>query len=283
MLINVTKYCVAAFVTGLAACLGFPALACGEQMIKVGGDGSFLGVMEILGKEFEMTNRTIKVQVLPSMGSRGGVRAVVHGALDIGVSGCPKKEGETGAGVEMVEIARSPVVFVTYRNNPKSDITTSEVEEIYSGRTRNWPDGTPISLVLRRERNSTTRVLKGVSPEMDRAVTSALTREGMLFALTDQENVKILMKMPGAFGTATLAQIIAENVPLKVLTYNGRSPSATAVGHGKYRLYKQLCLVIPTSGTSGPVREFLAFIRSPRGRSILLANGALPLAFSVRR
>jgi phosphate transport system substrate-binding protein len=91
--------------------LGFaqPVVAQGANL-RVGGTGTTLGTMRLLGAAFEKANATVSVTVLSSLGSTGGIRAAIAGAIDIGVSARPLAEAERGQGAGAIEYGRTPLV-----------------------------------------------------------------------------------------------------------------------------------------------------------------------------
>lgn len=249
-----------------------PALA--EENIKIGGVGSALGSMRLLAAAFEKSHPGVKVTILPSLGSSGAFKAMVKGAIDIGLSGRPMKEEELKLGLLMSEYAKTPFVFITKRDVNIADISTEKIIKIYKGELETWPDGKRIRPVLRPAGDSDTLILAGISPEMGKAVETALSRHGMLIAITDQENADLIEKTPGAFGASTLAQIISEKRLLKILSYNGVTPSAGTLANGTYPLFKPF-FIVTTRDVSAPVRQFIDFIRSPAGRKILEKSGSM--------
>jgi phosphate transport system substrate-binding protein len=155
---------------------------------------------------------------------------------------------------------------------PLAGMTMAAVEDIYSGRRSTWPDGRHVRVVLRPVTEYDTSLLKSMSPEMERAVSAAVVREGMIVGVTDQENAVALQSVPGAIGTITLGQLITENRPLKPLALNGINPGLDTLADRSYPYSKPYYLVSrPKSGAA--VSSFLAFIRSPKGRKIMIHSG----------
>jgi len=260
----------------LAAGVQFPALAAAETVIKIGGSGGALGSMKRLAEAFTRSHPGVRIQVLSSLGSSGGIKALMAGALDLAVSGRPLKDDEKANGVTEIQYAITPFVFVVHNKVAKSAVTTHELEQIYGGQMPDWPDGSRIRLVIRPEGDSDTKLLRSISPAMDQAVKSAIGKAGMNFAVTDQDSIDMVAKVPGSLGAATLSQIMTERPPVKILAYNGVNPDVKAMAKGHYPLFKPLYL-ITVRQAAAVAREFAAFIGSPAGKRILAHSGNQPL------
>ncbi len=262
--------------------LTFPSFTVAAEVIKLGGVGSALGTMRLLSAAFEKSHTGVKVIELPSLGSTGGIKAVAGGAIDIGLSGRPLKDEERGQGVIETEYARSPFVFVTNKNNAVSGLNTGELIEIYEGTKQTWPDGARIRLVLRPASDVDTALVEKISPEMGQAVKIALSRPGMIMAITNQESDKTVEKIPGSLGTSTLTQVVSEKRSLKILSFNGVYPSVTSLHRGSYPLFKGL-FVVTKSAPSALAWKFIDFIRSREGRKILEESGNMVITHSDGR
>jgi len=240
--------------------------------ITIGGTGSGVGVMKILGEAFEKKHPGTKVRVLPSLGSAGGIKGVAKGALDIGISARPLKSEEKSYGLSTVEHATTPLVIVTRKDTVASGLKTEELVRIYDGRVLTWPDGRRIRPVLRPEEESDTQIIKEFSPEIKKALETAMSRPGMLLGITNQDATNIIEKTPGAFGFSSLAQVITEKLPLKILSFNGIFPSAGTLSDGSYKLKKAL-FIVTKSKPSVKVGDFLNFVKSPAGTMIFEESG----------
>lgn len=252
----------------LFLCLSAPARLSAET-ISVGGTGGALGTMRIMVEEFKKEHPSVNIIIVPGLGSGGGRRALLGGALDITVITRAGNRQENTPGTVAVEFGKTPLVFATGNKNPVSDVTGRDLIEIYSGRKITWPSGERLRLVVRPEADSDTDVLKSISPAMEEAVKSALAREGMKMAITDSDSADAIESMPGGFGTSTLALILSEKRSLKALLLNGVAPSAKSITDGSYPLFKTFYVLTRTNSPE-PARKFVAFVLSPRGREILL-------------
>ena len=259
-----------------------PAAATAENVLKVGGTGSGLGSMRLLGEAYEKKHPGVRVQVVPSLGSGGGIKSVLQGALDLAISSRPLTESEMKAGASAMDYARTPFFFVAHRKVGLSGLTTQELEQIYAGKMPNWPDGSRIRLVLRPDTDQDTKIVKSISPAMEKAVDAAPAREGMILASTDLESDESVAKIPGALGSSTLTQLVTGKFPLKTLSFNGVKPTLKAIDDGSYPLFKTLSFVT-VPNTSAAARQFVEFILSPAGRKILANSGNLAVAGGVGR
>jgi len=263
------------FVLALCSVRGRQAADKGEA-IKIGGTGSALGAMKEMARAFQRKHPKTTFHFAPSLGSSGGIKAVLAGALDLALSARPVSDDERKQGATSMEYARTPFIFVTSHKGKAWDLTLERLVSIYAGETKAWPNGTPLRVVLRPAGDVDTAYLKGMSPAMDRAVQAALSREGMVVAITDQETADMVGRIRGGFGALTLAQLVAEKRPLTVLRMNGTAPSLQALADGSYPYCKTLSLVIGPKASKG-TQAFIKFIDSPEGRAVLTRTGNLPV------
>jgi len=248
--------------------------AAATKEIRIGGTGTDLAAMKLLGQAFQKENPDIAITVYPSLGSSGGIKALLGGDLDIAVSSQDLKAAEQSHGLVAVEYGRTPFVFVTDKKNTVSQITLKQAIDIYSGQATVWPDETPIRLILRPAGEESTKILQTMSEEMRRAVQKSYTRNGLNTAINDQENADLLERLPGSFGASALCQLISEKRVLNVLSLNGVKPTLKTLADGNYPYSMDLSLVTgPRS--SPPARQFVDFVFSPAGQSILIKTGHL--------
>lgn len=269
--------CMTILLTALLLVGALSATVQAEEIVRVGGAGTGLGVMKILAATFEKSHPGTRVEILPNLGSAGGIKALLHGAIDLAISGRPLTAEESKDGALAVECARTPFVFVTNKNVNKADLTSRELEMIYNGQLQKWADGSRIRPILRPLGDTDTAIVKTVSKKMEQALKNANARPDMIRMVTDQETAEAVAKIPGALGGSTLAQIETEKHPLNVLSFNGSPATLAALTKGTYPLSKPLYLV-STSKTGPAARQFIRFVQSPKGRAILAKSGFLPTA-----
>lgn len=262
-----------AFLLALALTWIFPAPAASAETVKMGGSGANLGTMRLLAEAFEKSHPGVRFTIFPSLGSSGGISALMDGAVDIALLSRPLKERERAKGVTAVEYGRSPFVIVTAKKDAPPSFTLQQLAAIYGGSVTSWPDGSPLRLVLRPRGDSDTDALEGMSPAMRSAVRKAHHRKGLIIATSDQENADAIQKIPGAMGTSTLAIVLSEKRPLKPLSLGGVDPTPGNLANGTYPFFKRLFMAVGPKKPSLAVRQFVEFARSPEGRRILAETG----------
>lgn len=267
-------------IAGLLACLvsAGPAVVSApahQETIRVGGTGAALGPLRKLSASFKDRAGGVTVEIAPSMGSSGGIRAVAEGALDIGLSSRRLTEDERDQGLTAREFAKTPFVLAAGLHAHAAGMTLTEVVRIYRGETSAWPDGERIRIVLRPASDTDTSIIRSISPGLAAALDGALKREGMLVGLTDQENTELLEKTPGAIGFTSLSQLVTEQPRIKALALDGVMPAENGAVNRQYPHRKPLYLVTKER-PSKAVSRFLFFIGSPEGMRVLESAGCIP-------
>jgi phosphate transport system substrate-binding protein len=270
-----------ATILACALLVGAP-VARAEDVLRVSGSGSWLGAMSRLAPAFAKANPGARLEVVPSLGSSGAMRALGAGELEVALSGRPLKADERGRGLTAVEVARTPFVFAAGPGAGVTGLTAAELVRILKGEQAAWPNGEQIWPVLRPANDADTAYLRSLSPALSAALTVALARPGQLMAPTNQQSDELVARHPGGLGMSTLAQLTTEPRGLTALAWEGVAPSLATLATGKYPLVKPLFLVLPARPSTAE-RRFLTFLATPEARRLLEAAGAQPLAFTAPR
>jgi phosphate transport system substrate-binding protein len=258
-------------------CPLFPATGLAETLV-MGGTGLSLGLVGKLADAYVHKHPDNKIQVLPSIGSSGGIRALLAGKINLSFSARPLKEEEKGKGAREVAFAKSPFVFaVSTRVRGNIDLSSTDVHKIYEQEMTAWPDGTAIRLILRELHETNNKLIITHFPGIEPAIVKAQNRRGAILALSDQESMGLGESIVGSLITATVSAILTEGRTLKPLSINGVAPSLENLEKGAYPMAITLWAVIgPDSGSTA--NNFISFIQSVEGATVLRANGALPIA-----
>ncbi len=245
------------------------------QTVTVAGTGDSQHLLRELAKALMAELDGGKIEVPDSIGSSGGVRALIAGKADLARVARPLKESETSAGLTYKLFAMSPVVFVAHPSvQGMENVTTKDIVGVYSGRISKWEtlgaERGRIYVVTRESGDSCLTVLNKLVPgfkdiEEQRAKVFYSSQEAR-DALADHRNTFGFLPMSVAAGTN-----------LKVLSVDGVYPSTENVRNGTYKLAVPLGIVYKDKPT-GLAGRFLDFLFSDQARAIITAAGAVPVA-----
>jgi phosphate transport system substrate-binding protein len=260
--------------------MSLPMLICSGMVLAepttlmVGGTGSGLEFMRLLGRSYSALRPEVTVAVLPSLGTAGGIRAAKTGAIDLAVASRPLKEEEK-VGLKGYFLGETPFVFAVHSQTQVEDVTLAQVVNIYNGAIRTWRDGNHIRRILRPHNDSDWQLMSNISEELAKALEIAQETEGLFLAVTDTDAVSYLERVRGSFGPSTLSMILAEKRNVKILSFNGIQPGVSDPSKEKYPLVKPYRL-LARADASASVNAFIDFILSDQGRQILAEAGIMP-------
>lgn len=241
--------------------------------LRAGGSGATTQLLPLLLAKFA-EKEAIAFEVIPSLGSSGGLRALAEGALDIAVSGRPLNAEELKQGMHVALTMHTPFVMVTSHDKPNG-MKSTEIAEIFGAGKPTWSDGSRVRVILRPKSDSDTPLLGGMFPGMVSAVEAARARHDVPVAATDQDNADAAERIPGSLAGSTLTQMKTEQRRLRLLSIDGVTPTLEALESGAYPFRKAIYFVLPAR--KNPAAEgFVAFLRSPAGHAILRDGGNLP-------
>ena len=170
-------------------------------------------------------------------------------------------------------IAWDALAIIINKKNPVNNITTDQIKKIYLGKITNWSElggpNAPINLYVRRGKYS------GVGY----TIRQYIFQDGSIEFVSDfvvkssGPLEKAVEKDPYAMGITGISSARKRNV--KIIGFDGKSPTYENVSKGNYGLYRPLYLVTSPQ-PSDKVKDFVAFARSEEGRKIMRVNQTVP-------
>jgi phosphate transport system substrate-binding protein len=246
------------------------------QTLRIGGTGAAAGMMKTLGEAFSATNTGVSLEIVPSLGSSGGVAAVRDGALDLAVSSRELKPEEVAASLRAMHFATSPFGLVSSNAAP-GDLKSAGVAAFYASAASTWPDGSPVRVILRPRSEADSVLLGATFPGMVEAIAAMREHHDIPVAATDQDNFRMAERIDGSLVGASLTQVLTEKPRLRFVAIDGVTPSLENLASGSYPYGKKLYLV--QSARHNPTAErFVEFLRSPTGERLLRRTGNLAVA-----
>ncbi|UCH73875.1 MAG: substrate-binding domain-containing protein [Rhodospirillales bacterium] len=261
------KYAISVMTLALAFGAG-SANAASEELTIVGtGDG--IPILQSLGSAFSQMNPDVRVNVPPSIGSGGGIKAVGNEEFMLGRVARPIKGKESHFGLTYQPIAKVPVVFFVNPNVGVRNLTADQIAGIYGGRITNWNEvGGPnmrIRVVRREDGDSSLGVLRKTFPGFKELAITPKAKE----ALTTQENFELVERKGGTIGFGPYSGAVKSNV--QILTVDGVAPTAAG-----YPSATVIALIYKEKYNKGAVNQFLGFATSPAAADAIRNANGLP-------
>jgi len=239
--------------------------------IDVAGGTAHIPVMSEAAKRISRAHPEIKITVAGG-GSGVGVKKVGEGLVDIGNTGRPLSDEERESyGLVSFPFAIDGVAVVVHPDNAVSGLSTTEVQGLYAGQTKNWKDvggsDAEVNLFTRDEASGTREVFwkklleKGSISEKANVVSS---NGAMKIAVAGD---------PNAIGYVSLGYV---DDTVKPVAIDGTAPAQEKAASGEYPVVRKLFM--NTKGQpSGLVKAFIDYVRGPAGAEIVEDAGYIPV------
>jgi phosphate transport system substrate-binding protein len=234
---------------------------------RIGGGDAALSVVQALADAFAAKHAGVKFAYDTSIGSDGGVNLAAQHVFDLGMASRELTAAE-GELVDHVLVGVAGTGLVVHQTNALRDLTTPQVESIYSGKVSDWSalglSKLPV-IPLVREKGSSARAtfenyVYGGKPTYGGGVLEIQGGDQIRQAVAGQ---------PGAIGMVGVTGDEPSPAGTRIVTIDGISPTKVTLHDGTYKLRRPLYLVYPRSGEQRPgVVGFLEFIRSAEGQRI---------------
>jgi len=244
------------------------------DVLHLAGSGSNLPLTRALAEAHAEAGGAQYV-VHESVGSRGGIRAVYDGVIQIGLVSRPLVANEQRLGLVVTPYARSPVAVAVNASVPDEGLTSEELLDIYRGVKKRWSDGSRVVVLHREQGDSSHRAVERHLPELAAISDEARREERFRVLYTDAAMEEALVSTRGAVGLYGSGSIPAD-LPIKALCVDGIAPTVANVSQGIYPFAKDLAFV--TRGEpAAPAADFLRFVFSEPGQVLIRERGYLPL------
>jgi phosphate transport system substrate-binding protein len=258
----------------LAGALTIVSMTLGAQAsaeeVTVVGTGSGAIIIEKLGTAFAQNNPGVTVEVPPSIGSGGGIKAVGTDQAAVGRIARGLKETEKEYGLTYTPILKLPIVFFAHKSLGVNALTAQQACDIYSGKITNWKEvGGPdadIRVIRREDGDSSLDVLlKSLPGFKDITITSKCKT-----TLSDPETCEMVQAKEHTIAFGTYAN--AKEVDATILAIDGKSPTDIS-----YPYVGTLALVYKEKNKTGNIGKFIEFVTSAPAQEIILKAGGFSL------
>jgi phosphate transport system substrate-binding protein len=242
----------------------------------VTGSTTVLPIAQKAADTYMATHGNADIQVTGG-GSSVGVQAAGEKTADIGMSSRDVKSDEMKKYPELVvtTIGKDGVALIINPANPVNSLTTAQIKSIYDGNITNWNQvgGNDMAIVVvGRDSASGTREFFTSSVMGGQNYVPTMLEKNSNGAVQ-----QTISQTPGAIGYVGLGFIDNSVKAVALKTSDGDvAPTVANVLSGKYPLSRSLYML--TSGQpTGLAKEYLDYILSPAGQSLLAEEGFVPV------
>ncbi|TCV91613.1 phosphate transport system substrate-binding protein [Luteibacter rhizovicinus] len=261
--------------TLISVCASATVLAAEPPLVWRGDITTARGVVTDVAKAWEKSGKG-KIELQP-FNTASGIDAVVKGTADLAGSARPGFGGAEQS-LTFTPVAWDALVMITSPANPVSNITLMQLHEIYFGRITNWKDvggnDEPINLYA----------VASPGDGVEFSMRKLLFGRGNQPVAAPRLYVNVAKLEEGVtldkrgLGATTLAGVTG-NKKVKIISIDGVAPSASTIANGSYALYTELYLVTnDASPKAAETKEFIQFVTSSQGSSLLRAHSLVPYA-----
>ena len=256
-----------------AICSAIMLTACaGEQGATVSTDGStsMEKVIGALGESFMRDNENVTFTYNPT-GSGSGIKAVLEGRCDIGLSSRRLKDEEKAEGLKETVLACDGIAIIVNPENRIDDLDIETIAKIYTGAIANWKDvggsDAEIELIGREAGSGTRDGFESITGTKDVCkYRQELTSTGDVITTVAQN--------PNAIGYASLASL---KDSVKAITVNGVAATEETVKDGTYLVQRPFVLVTKEGeALSDAAQSFFDYATSAGAAELIAKAGAVP-------
>ena len=212
----------------------------------------------------------------------GGYQLLAEKQIDIFIGVYPSDEQKTYAEecnttFEYTPIGTEAFVFFVHKDNPIDNLTTEQIQGIYSGEITNWNQvggkNEKIEAFQRNEGSGSQSMLKrfmGDKPIME--APTELKNDLMSGIIERVSNYKNKTNSIG-FSFRFYVEGIIKNPDIKMVSIDGVAPTAENIKNGTYPVVTPIYAVTYEEQTNGNVDKLLEWILSYEGQYILEETG----------
>lgn len=217
-------------------------------------------------------------------GSGVGVKNAIEGKSDIGMVSRDLKDDEKAA-LKNTVIANDALAIIVNKANPLTNLTKSQLIDIYSGKVNNWSalggPNQPIRAVTKEVGRSTLELFEHytglLAPESKKSGKPLITGKAAITG-SSLETVTLVGGLPGGIGyvsVGTALSMIKAGMPAKLVALDGVEASEESIKSKRYPIVRPLNLAYAKETPA--VRHFLDLALSAQGQEVVKSLGFLPV------
>ena len=237
-----------------------------KNSITMAGSTAFQPFAEKLAITYSKRCPGINISVQGG-GSAVGIQSAISGAADIGMADLYKLPPEA-ENLWRTVVAHDGIVIIVHPSNPVTNLTITQIRDIYNGKIRNWKEvgGPERSItVISRESGSGTRT------SFEQIVGGITLRNDAIVQDSNGSIRTTVASSPDSIGYISHGLV---NEQVKAIMVDGVECSIEAVKSGKYKLVRPVYL-LSKKEPQGEVKKFIDWMSSDEGQRIIEESGLL--------
>lgn len=244
------------------------ALGHASTQVDFAGSSTIQPLMEALQVNYQKAG--VKARILGG-GSSMGVKSVLSKMAQVGMVSRELTETEK-KDLAYFSFAKDALAIIVNKANPLSEMSTSEIQAIYKGDTRQWSNKEVITLVNKSPGRATLEVFETYFNLKGKIRKDAVT------VGANGHAVEAVAGDPNAIGYVSLGDALAaekNGTAIKVLKLDGVVPSPANTLSGKYKLSRPLNLVYLPERTT-ELKKVFDVVYSEAANKIILEHNFIP-------
>ena len=229
-----------------------------DSQLTVIGSTSIQPVCEELVEEYKKSHENVDINVQGG-GSSLGIKCSENCIAEIGMS---SKE-VSNDNLNVYEIGVEGIVVVVNLNNPINDLSTKQIQDIYSGKTTDWQEisnkSGKINVISREEGSGTLNSFKNI------IMTDSEIKKDAIIQNSAGAIKQSVIEDENAIGFVSLAHA---DKNIKVITVDGVKISEKTIYDGSYKLQRPFSL-LTNKTPSNETLDFVNWVLSEESSKIL--------------
>jgi phosphate transport system substrate-binding protein len=208
--------------------------------------------------------------------------ALIKRKVDIIFVASPSKEQlemakKAGVNFKLMPVAKEAFVFFVNKNNPVSNLTINQLQDIYSGKIKNWNEaGGRNDSIIPFQRNTGSGSQTAFIDFMQEKEIVTPHKDDIIFGMGMMiSRVADYINYPNSIGFS-FRYFVNEMVgdkQIRLLKINGFSPNIASIENGNYPLTVNLYAITLSDNKKMNVEKLLEWIKSEQGQALVERTG----------
>ncbi len=242
--------------------------------IDVTGSTSVGPYAEELAAAFDAKNNNRTSVGVSPIGSGPGIKAVIDGTTDIGMSSRDLTSDEKSKGLVTYKICDDGIAVVVNKANPVNNLTVDQIRDIFARNVTSWKqyggDDKEIIVVTREAGSGTRDGFESLVMQKKANITQNAIQQGSTGAVSTY-----VAGNKYAIGYISYGSLDTNQV--NTIAVNGVTPSVATIKDKTYLIQRPFLFVTKGEAT-GLSKAFIDYVLSPEGQGMLARHNLITVS-----